>query len=312
MIESVATAIQQLPDRTFWIGLSIASGLAVFCLYLSFKYFWRYRIMEDMPTAAIRSAAQGYNEFEGITELLPGEPIISPLSRLPCVWYEYKVEEKQSTFTRNRSKTSWSLHDSGVSDNVFSLVGETGRAIVDPDDAEVIASTSDSWYGSTPYPQAGPRGFNSSGWLPGKRYRYSEKRINVGDDLYVLGHFTSLSTINMAAKNEQIQALLQSWKSNPRRLLTEFDDNKDGRLDESEWGKVVLIAKKQIEKELSDANLSKSDHLIEKPVDSRKPYILSAKAQSDLVTRFQLKAAATVALFFVLGTVSVWAFNIRL
>jgi hypothetical protein len=312
MIESVATAIQQLPDRTFWIGLSIATVLAVFCLYLSFKYFWRYRIMEDMPTATIRSAAQGYNEFEGITELLPGEPIISPLSRLPCVWYEYKVEEKQSTFTRNRSQTSWSLHDSGVSDNVFSLVGKTGRAIVDPDDADVIATTSDSWYGSTPYPQAGPRGFNSSGWLPGRRYRYSEKRINEGDSLYVLGHFTSLSAVNMTTKNEQIQALLQLWKSNPKRLLTEFDENNDGHLDDAEWNKVVLIAKKQIERELSDSNLSKVDSLIEKPRDSRKPYILSAKAQSELITRFQLRTMATVAVFFALGTASVWAFNIRL
>lgn len=312
MIESVATAIQQLPDRTFWIGLSTASGLAVFCLYLSFKYFWRYRIMEDMPTAAIRSAAQGYNEFEGIAELLPGEPIVAPLSRLPCVWYEYKVEEKQSTFTRNRSQASWSLHDSGISDNVFSLVGETGRAIVDPDDAEVIATTSDSWYGSTPYPQAGPRGFNSSGWLPGRRYRYSEKRIDEGDSLYVLGHFTSLSAVNMATKNEQIQALLQLWKSNPKRLLTEFDENNDGHLDDAEWNKVVLIAKKQIERELSDSNLSKVDSLIEKPRDSRKPYILSAKAQSELIARFQLRTMATVAVFFALGAASVWGFNIRL
>lgn len=312
MIDSIAIAIQQLPDRTFWIGLSIATGVTIFCLYLSFKYFWRYRIMEDTPTAAIRSAAQGYNEFEGVAKLLPGEPIVAPLSRMPCVWYEYKIEEKQSTYTRNRSQTSWSLHDSGVSDNVFSLIGKTGRAIVDPDDAEVIATTSDNWYGSTPYPQAGPRGFNSSGWLLGKRYRYSEKRINEGDSLYVLGHFTSLSAMNLATKNEQIQALLQSWKSNPKRLLTEFDENNDGNLDEAEWGKVVLIAKKQIEKELSDANLSRSDHLIEKPSDSRKPYILSAKAQSELIMRFQLKTITSVAIFFALGTASVWAFNLRL
>lgn len=44
-------------------------------------------MMQDMPTALLRSAAQGYNEFKGKANLLPGEPIIAPLTKLSCIWY---------------------------------------------------------------------------------------------------------------------------------------------------------------------------------------------------------------------------------
>lgn len=84
--------------------------------------------MQDTPTSHIRSAAQGYNEFQGIAKLLPGEPIIAPLTKKNCVCYKYKVEEKQSHYVRGRSGTSWQLYESGVSDGVFFLQGKTGKA----------------------------------------------------------------------------------------------------------------------------------------------------------------------------------------
>ncbi|PCI20130.1 MAG: hypothetical protein COB62_04950 [Piscirickettsiaceae bacterium] len=310
-MDDIANNIRQLSAETFWISFTVVSGLALFCLYSSFRVFWRFRIMQDMPTAALRSAAQGYNEFSGVARLLPGEPIVAPLSRLQCVWYKYKVEERQSSYTRGRSQTTWSLYESGVSDGVFTLVGRTGRAIVDPDDAEVIPSNSDSWYGSTPYPQAGPKGFNPTGWLPGRRYRYSEKRIHEGDALYVLGDLTSFREVILPTENEALVELLQRWKSNLGALLGRFDKNKDGLLDEGEWEEAVFIAKDQLRQEYHAETIEHIDNLIEKPLDSRKPYIISTQGEAVLTRRFQYKWWAFLLAFFALGVSAVWAFNIR-
>ncbi|PCH84666.1 MAG: hypothetical protein COB26_05125 [Piscirickettsiaceae bacterium] len=311
-MDELAAIIRQLPEQTFWIGVSVVSGLAIFCLYSSYRIFWRLRIMQDMPTSALRSAAQGYNEFSGVAKLLPGEPIVAPLSRLQCVWYQYKVEERQSSYTRERSQTSWSLYESGVSDGVFNLVGATGRAIVDPDDAEVIPSHSDSWYGSTPYPQAGPRGFNPTGWLPGRRYRYNEKRIHEGDELYVLGNLTSFKEVLLPTGNEALAELLQRWKNNPQVLLDRFDDNKDGLLDEAEWEKAVLIAKEQLSKERFVESVGYTDNLIEKPQNGRKPYIISTQNEDVLARRFKYKWWGFLLAFFALGVAVVWSLNLRI
>jgi hypothetical protein len=213
-MSDLAFSIQNLPDDKFWMYFIGACLISALCFYFYFRYLWRYRIMQDTPTALIRSASQGYNEFEGIAKLLPGDPIIAPLTKLSCVWYQYKVEEKQSHYVRGRSRTSWHLYEKGVSDGVFALHGRTGKAIIDPDDAEVVHSVSDTWYGSTPYPSAGPRGFSSRAFAIGKRYRYSEQRIREEDALYVLGDFKSFREVELPTKNETLSAILSSWKSN--------------------------------------------------------------------------------------------------
>jgi hypothetical protein len=105
MIEGFSRVILQLSRNEFWLLFGVACVLAAICFYFACRYFWRYRIMQDMPTALLRPAAQGYNEFKGKASLLPGEPIIAPLTKLSCIWYEYTVEEKQSQHVRGRSRT---------------------------------------------------------------------------------------------------------------------------------------------------------------------------------------------------------------
>lgn len=306
-----ADAIQRLPADEFWVYFIATCLISLLCLYFYFRYLWRYRVMQDTPTALIRSASQGYNEFSGIAKLLPGEPIVAPLTKRRCVWYWYKVEEKQSHYVRGRSRTSWSLFESGVSDGVFSLHGKTGKAIVNPDDAEVIHSVSDTWYGSSPFPTAGPRGFGSRSFAIGKRYRYSEKRIHEGDDLYVLGDFKSFREMALPTQNESLSAILRQWKSNSQMLLNRFDANRDGQIDLAEWQDAVLIAKKQ----LADAPIKQGaaciDNLIERPTDSRKPFLISTKNEAALTASFQYKSWVALLLFFLAGGLAVWMLNVR-
>ena len=54
---------------------------------------WR---LADTPIARIRPAPQGYIELYGRARLLPGPPILAPLSSLPCAWYRYQIEERSS------------------------------------------------------------------------------------------------------------------------------------------------------------------------------------------------------------------------
>ncbi|PHS73011.1 MAG: hypothetical protein COB22_03380 [Cycloclasticus sp.] len=310
-MDELAYKIQGLSSDEFWLFFTGACVIAAACFYFSFRFFWRYRMMQDTPTALLRSASQGYNEFKGTAKLLPGEAIIAPLTKLECVWYEYKVEEKQSHYVRGRSRTSWSIYETGVSDGVFFLVGRTGKAIVDPDDAEVIHSRSDSWYGSTPYPSAGPKGFSSRSLPIGKRYRYSEKRIHENELLYVLGDLRSFKEAIVPTNSESLAAILRHWKSNPQQLLQKFDKNKDGLLDSEEWEQAVVIAKRSLaerQTENSDANI---DNTIEKPTDSRKPFLISAKDELTLIRHFQYKSWAALLSFFVFGVAAVWMLGVK-
>ena len=307
----LASAIQRLPNDEFWAYFIGTCLVSLVCLYFYFRYLWRYRIMQDMPTVRIRSASQGYNEFEGVAKLLPGDPIIAPLTKRSCVWYWYKVEEKQSHYVRGHSRTSWHIFETGVSDGVFSLHGRTGKAIIDPDDAEVIHSASDTWYGSSPFPTAGPRGFSSRAFAIGKRYRYSEKRIHEGDELYVLGDFKSFREVMLPTKNESLAAILRQWKSNSQMLMNRFDENRDGHIDSVEWEKAVLIAKNQLMEESIKQSGARIDNLIEKPTDSRKPFLISTQDEESLTASFQYKSWASLFLFFVVGALAVWMINVR-
>ena len=307
-----AEAIERLPADEFWVYFIATCLISLACLYFYFRYLWRYRIMQDTPTALIRSASQGYNEFAGIARLLPGEPIIAPLTKQSCVWYWYKVEEKQSHYVRGRSRTSWSLFETGISDGMFSLHGKTGRAIVNPDDAEVIHSVSDTWYGSSPFPTAGPKGFSSSAFALAKRYRYSEKRIHEGDQLYVLGDFKSFKELALPTKDESLAAILRQWKSNPRMLLNRFDEDRDGHIDSAEWEKAVLIAKHQLAEELARQHRGPVEHLIERPMSSRKPFLISTKNEAVLTARFQYKSWVSLCLFFAISGVALWMMNVRM
>lgn len=69
---------------------------------------WR---LADTPIARIRPAPQGYVELYGRARLLPGPPILAPLSSLPCAWYRYQIEERSSG-------GRWWLVESGDSDNL--------------------------------------------------------------------------------------------------------------------------------------------------------------------------------------------------
>ena len=106
----------------FW-GITSLSAVAAICgFYFAFHFLRRARIIEDTPTANIRSAHQGYVELAGTAAQMDGEPILAPLTHLPCCWYSYKVERLDDK--------RWLLADQGTSDDLFLLQDKTGKCII--------------------------------------------------------------------------------------------------------------------------------------------------------------------------------------
>lgn len=291
----------------FWLIALIIASIASF--YILWHFWRRARIIEDVPTSKIRSAAQGYVELIGSAELMDGDPIVAPLSGLPCTWYRFKVEEKQDVSIRGKHETRWRAIESGVSGELFLIRDDSGACVVDPDGAEVTPSVSDSWYGSSRNPSSGPT--SGMNFMGSGRYRYSESRIVPGDHLYAIGHFITHTATEQSSLNEDVKAILRQWKQYPDDHLKKFDTNGDGEIDIQEWNAVRSAAEKQaLQERAQRVKDHGAIHMIKK--DDNWPYLLSTQPQEKLVTRLRFFAVLGMVGFFSLGAMATWIFLIRM
>jgi hypothetical protein len=278
-------------DEFFWWCLG--SGiLTLGGFFASFLYLHRTRLMENMPTSRLRSAAQGYIELEGDARLMEGPPIIAPLTKAACVWWRFKVEERRSS-GKNKN---WVTFRSGLSDDCFELHDGTGRCVVDPDGAKVIPHHRQVWYGSRPAPDIAPA--IGSGWLRAGfgKYRYTEERLHPREPLYALGAFRTQTGVAEAFDERlDLNELLGKWKHDAA-MMALFDTNKDGTVDAKEWEAVRRMAVKKVRDEHVQRAVETPDlHILAKPRDGR-PYILSGVAQAALIRRYRLQSAGALAL----------------
>ncbi len=256
-----------------WLFAAVLLALAV-GLVLLWTGWRRLRLIEDVPRSKIRSAAQGVVELHGTARALPGPVPVAPGTQIPCLWYRYRLEER----VRHGQHDRWRTIHSGTSDDLFLIEDETGRCIIDPDDAEVIPSASDS------------------GWS-GTDRRWYEERIHEGDTLYALGEFQTHSAVEQQTLSQELRALLADWKRNPQKMR-EFDANGDGRIDLEEWEAARKAAQEQVL--LERAERSKSEgayHVLRRPRDGRHPYLLSTEPEERLTRRYRLQSTGGLALF---------------
>lgn len=308
-----AEGVAGLSDGEFWIICLLLGGLAVAGFYGIFRFIHRLRIIEDTPTSKIRSAVQGYVELIGHGELMPGTPIIAPLTGTPCTWYSYKIEEKVEHYdSRGGRHTRWRTLQSGISDELFYLKDDTGECIIDPEGAEVTPGKSDVWYGNTPtwshnLPSSRGGLFNMG------RYRYTEKRMHPTEPLYAIGLFKSVGGAQeLPNTQEDVRRLLNQWKQNQSGLLKHFDTNGDGQIDLHEWEQVRKVARKVILKQQAERMQGPVNHLLAKPEDSRRPFILSVLPQEGMARRYRWMAAGSFALFLLGGALLTFMLNARL
>ncbi|MGA7981114.1 MAG: GIDE domain-containing protein [Chromatiaceae bacterium] len=291
MIETLRLSAVRADPIAFWIFGAVVAVLAVIFLRRGLDAFWRLRTVADTPTARIRSATQGYVELCG-RALAHNRVLTAPLTRLPCVWYRFKVQERRRSGKNDR----WVTIDRGEAELPFVLEDDTGRCLVEPAGADVHSQAKDTWYGSarhTPRPR-------ESGWLQlSRRYRFTEERILRGEPLYLLGRFETPRR-GVEEREGVTRHLLARWKQDPARMAR-FDANGDGEISLDEWEsareeaqRLAAHTERRLEAEPPLSRLTKTD-------DPRRPFVISTFGEGTLIGRLRWRAAGATIGFVVLG-----------
>ncbi|MEM7027222.1 MAG: GIDE domain-containing protein [Pseudomonadota bacterium] len=302
----------QSPDDEFWIWAIVLLIGTLVGFFFAFHYLHKKRLIEDTPTSKIRSAAQGYLELIGVGELMDGQPIIAPLTGTHCTWYQFTVEEK----VESNNRSNWKVVRKGTSDELFLIKDETGECIIDPEGVSVISNEKDVWYGNQVTPMAksptSKSKFNLMSGMGG-RYRYNERRLNIGESLYAIGLFKT--TGGSGAKlnvDEDVRDIIREWKHDSDELLKKFDANNDGEIDMEEWEKVRDVALKQVLSNHQEQKNMPPVHLLSRTHDRRRPFMLSAVPQENLTRKLHWYATFFFSLFVLSGVLSTWIISVRL
>lgn len=295
-LAAVSLEIQQLENWEFWLGAAVAIAIALFLFWRMACWYQHARLIQNIPTARIRSAPQGYIELIGQAGMMEGPVIFSPLSQTRCVWYSYKIEEKTREYSsKGRSRTRWRVVKQATSEEVFLLDDGTGECAIDPDDAQVITRDKRVWYKHDVVP---PR-------------RYTEWTILEGEPLYAMGLFKSVASVEDQTIRQQVSHKLREWKQDPNQLLHRYDTDNDGEINEQEWQRAredaTIVVKRQIGQRAKVKQLS----MMRSSPHKGQPYILSTIPEDELIARYQRHAQAAMTGFLVLGTIIIWAMNQR-
>lgn len=269
VLDGLALAVaNDLGGRGAWLGafaFICASGLAAWASNTR-----RQRIIHDVPTSRIASAAQGYVELSGRIDRHPDEMLLAKLSQTPCVWYRYQIEKKDSD-------GDWRVEEFGDSDQTFLIGDATGSCVIDPEGAEITTS-------------------HKKVWTELDR-RYTEYLLLPGDDLYALGEFATLGYDSSPQDaRREMSELLAEWKSEREELLRRFDANQDGEINMAEWDRAREAAEEQVQAQQREQAAGSPVHLLGKP-KSGQPFLLSNLGHAKLSQRYRLWAWTHLAIF---------------
>lgn len=311
-----AEAITSASTVKFAIFVGIGGIFALASSWGAYQMLIRKRVLQDTPTALIRSASQGYIELQGRAELMDGDPIYAPLSLRPCIWYRYKVEEKHRSHTGSGSRSEWRTLENGISDSLFYLVDSTGRCAVDPEGAKVTASSRDVWYGNNRTPgrldtETGWKRFSGVSRI-GRNYRYTEERIEPGDPLYALGDFTTHGGAGVHFdRNAEVREVLREWKQDNAAILARFDQNNDGKIDMQEWDEARRAAEQEADAKRAEAAVAPVVDVLGHARGSRNPFILAARTEDEMLSHFHWSAVGLFALCLASSVTVLWMLAVR-
>jgi hypothetical protein len=288
----------------FWLLTAGIWAACVVCFFAGWHFFRRLQVVEDTPKSLVRSAAQCYVELSGVGRMMPGDPILAPLTRMRCVWWSYSIEEHVSS----GKNSHWQTVGKETSPELFWLEDSTGRCVIDPDKAIVYPSAKDVWYGSSATPEGGPR---MGGFSLGGRYRYTEHRVLESDPLYALGFFHTQGPISAGDIDEEVRAQLSDWKKDQAWLIQHFDANHDGQVDQQEWDAARAEARRLVlERERDNLKRPPVD-VLGCPHDGRE-FILSTLPQKRLEMRLRLYATICLVMFLGAGALGTYLTDVRL
>ncbi len=295
-----------LPEEChFFLGTLLLAALISF--YFFIRNWRRLRIIEDTPTARLRSAHQGYIELEGKGQFVDDRPIYAPLSNHPCLWYRSLIEQRETFAENGRTQTRWNVVYKNNSDHRFKLTDGVNSCYVDPDDAEVNGNEKLVWYGNAEWPTR-TQILESQSIVNAmtNNYRYSEWLILPGQLLYVLGQFSTSSAATQQSARDVMINLINDWKQDQQALRDRFDANKDGKIDQEEWGSARQMAQSEAQKIHDQLVLEPDTNIIAKPRNAAQPFIISVYSQALLVQKYRHNALMALATCIILACTIVW------
>jgi len=82
-------------------------------------------------------------------------------------------------------------------------------------------------------------------------------------------------------------------EKNYNNILENYDTDKSGDIDQSEWEQVRSDAAREAEKRRQKLSLTPTSHILRRSSDKRHPFILSNRSQKTLSKRFRYYAIGT-------------------
>lgn len=309
-MEDLILSVRAMTPATFVVMIAVIVVGTLSLFYYIWRNLRRARIIEDTPTAKVRSAPQGYIELDGFGLHMPGIPTRAPLSRTECLWYRFMVERKKVRHdSRDGHSVHWDVVREGESDDIFLFEDDTGQCVIDPSGAEVTTNVCEVWYGHGDLSMHGIRNTGVLGAATGE-YRYTEERLMPGP-LYAIGWFKTLGNASVSM-NEQVKALLREWKSDQQGLLERFDEDGDGKIDQHEWEAARQAAIRQVVEEQSLDTANEVTHVLCRPEAQGHPFLISDHEQDTLAGRYRRNALLSLLGVGAGVAITLWLLVIRL
>jgi len=204
----------------------LAAAVLLWGLWRGMHCFAIARDLLDTPLSRLRSVVQGYVAIEGLAQLMPGPTILSPLTGTHCAWWSYSVE-----YGRGKQRD---IIAKATSDDLFYLVDDSGRCVVDPVGASIEPGVSRSWRGAGEQPGRIPE----PGWdalFTFGPYTYRERLVLLNASVFARGWYHTQRAVQDGGEQQDLRELLVQWKQDRRTLLQRFDADHDGEIDQQEW-----------------------------------------------------------------------------
>ncbi len=263
------------------------------------------RLMENIATSKVRSAAIGLIELSGIAR--PRVIQKAPVSQRDCCWWNCEVQELRSSGKSSR----WVTLRSMGSHDLFYLDDLTGKVLINPLNADLRVLSETTALNAATRTQLAPVlqgwGLNDMNWFGGmKRMRLVEQSIPDGAPLYIMGQLVSTGE-SSGDQRARLMAHLRAAKADAR-LMTAADLNKDGQVDPAEWDALRAEQEEVFYKEelARQANTpTEALTLVQAPTDGH-PYVISTGSESDVIGSLRWKAPLGLVAGITMSGLGVW------
>jgi len=181
--------IESLGFLIIYIGVFLGGAGTIF--YLGFRNIRLARIVKETPTSQVVDVRKGFVELKGKVEAILGRYLHSPVRKVPCVYYNTKVQRYISSGKGGHWQTVWK-REKGVK---FLLNDGSGKISIEPMKARMVVKKKQmSTTGIFSSPPAHLLEFLRKEGIDHRtlfgtlrRFRYIEKYLPLKQEIYVLG-----------------------------------------------------------------------------------------------------------------------------